>query len=343
MNYWLMKSEPSEFGIDDLQNMPDQTEHWDGVRNYQARNMMRDQMKVGDQVFFYHSNCKEPGIVGIMEVVKEGYPDFTAFDPDDKHFDPKSNPENPRWFMVDVKFVRKLHNLANVNTVGFKKARADYQDLLYQEVKSAGASSSPSTIVPTGLYVGEGVRTVSTQKIFTQGNLEQTDNTLDLAIEGEGFFQVLKPDGTVAYTRAGEFKVDSEGRIVTADGYTVEPQITIPSDAMTINISSDGIVSVTQPGSSTPTEVGSFELARFINPAGLRPDGKNLFTATSASGDAVTAAPGSDGLGTLAQGFLEMSNVSVVEEMVNMIVAQRSYEINSKAIHRGHSCCQLFS
>lgn len=224
------------------------------------------------------------------------------------------------------------HNLANVNTTGFKKSRADYQDLLYQEIKSAGASSSPSTMVPTGIQVGQGVRTVSTEKVFNQGNFKQTDNPLDIAIEGEGFFQITRPDGTLAYTRTGEFKVDSEGRLVTSDGYLVEPQISIPSDAMAITISADGIVSVTQPNIPKPTQVGNLELSSFINPSGLEPIGKNLYLPTGASGTATTSAPGTNGMGTLAQGFLEMSNVSVVEEMVNMIAAQRAYEINSKSI-----------
>ncbi len=224
------------------------------------------------------------------------------------------------------------HNLANVNTTGFKKSKADYQDLLYQEIKSAGASSSPSTALPTGLEVGQGVKTVSTEKIFSQGSFKETENELDLAIDGEGFFQITTPDGALAYTRTGEFKVDGEGRIVTSDGYTVEPSITVPSDALTVTISSDGIVSATQSGSSTPTEIGNIELARFVNPGGLQSLGKNLYTPTSASGDATTGSPGSEGLGSLSQGYLEMSNVSVVEEMVNMIAAQRAYEMNSKAI-----------
>lgn len=224
------------------------------------------------------------------------------------------------------------HNLANVNTTGFKKSRIDYQDLLYHELKSAGTSSSPSTEVPTGIQVGQGVRTVSVEKLFNQGSFKQTENPLDLAIEGDGFFQVSMPDGQVAYTRTGELKIDSEGRIVTPDGYTVEPQITIPDDALSITISADGIVSVTQPGTSTPTEVGNFELAKFINPSGLKALGKNLYMTTAASGDPSTGIPGTEGFGTMAQGFLEMSNVSVVEEMVNMIAAQRAYEINSKAI-----------
>lgn len=224
------------------------------------------------------------------------------------------------------------HNLANVNTTGFKKSRADYQDLLYQEIKSAGASSSDSTIVPTGIQVGQGVRTVSTEKIFNQGNFKQTENPLDVAIEGEGFFQVTRPDGTVAYTRTGELKVDSEGRLVTSDGYLIEPQITMPADTQAITISADGIVSARQPNNPIPTQVGNIELARFINPSGLQAAGRNLYIPTAASGDATTGVPGAEGMGTLAQGFLEMSNVSVVEEMVNMIAAQRAYEINSKSI-----------
>lgn len=224
------------------------------------------------------------------------------------------------------------HNLANVNTTGFKRSRADYQDLLYQEIKSAGTSSSPTTMVPTGIQVGQGVRTVSTEKIFNQGNFKETSNPLDVAIEGQGFIQVTRPDGQVGYTRTGELKVDNEGRIVTSDGYVVEPEISVPADALSINISADGIVSVTQPGLTEPTEIGNFELAKFINPSGLQALGKNMYLPTAASGDATTGVPGSDGFGTLLQGFLEMSNVNVVEEMVSMIAAQRAYEINSKAI-----------
>ncbi len=233
------------------------------------------------------------------------------------------------------------HNLANVNTTGYKRSRADYQDLLYQEIKTAGASSSPSTIVPTGIQMGQGVRMVSTAKMFSQGNFKQSGNALDLAIEGDGFFQVSMPDGGIGYTRAGEFKVDKDGRLVTSDGYVMEPEITIPQDAITITISADGIVSVTQPGITTPTEVGNIELARFINPSGLNPIGRNLYLVTNASGDAVTGVPGgSDGHGNIAQGFLEMSNVSVVEEMVAMIAAQRAYEINSKAIQTADQMLQ---
>lgn len=232
------------------------------------------------------------------------------------------------------------NNLANVNTTGFKKGKADYQDLLYQEMKSAGTSSSPSTMVPTGIDIGQGVRTVSTEKLFEQGNFKQTGQPLDLAIEGDGFFQITMPDGTTAYSKNGELKVDNEGRLVTSDGYLLEPQITVPSDALSVTISADGIVSVTQPGASAPTQVGNIELARFINPSGLQPAGKNLYLPTAASGDPQTGAPGATGLGTLAQGFLEMSNVSVVEEMVNMIAAQRAYEINSKAIQTADEMLQ---
>ncbi len=232
------------------------------------------------------------------------------------------------------------HNLANVNTTAFKRSRADYQDLLYQELKSAGASSSEDTIVPTGIQVGQGVKMVSTAKLFDQGNFRQTGNSFDLGIEGEGFFQVTLPDGTTSYTRTGELKVDSDGRLVTSDGYVLEPAITIPSDSLTVTISADGIFSVTQPGASIPTQVGNLELARFINPSGLKSIGKNLLSSTAASGDATTGTPGTDGLGTLAQGFLEMSNVSVVEEMVNMIAAQRAYEINSKAIQAADEMLQ---
>ncbi len=233
------------------------------------------------------------------------------------------------------------HNLANVNTTAFKRSRADYQDLLYQEIKTAGASSSPSTIVPTGIHVGQGVRMVSTAKMFSQGNFKQSGNALDLAIEGDGFFQITMPVGGTGDTSTGEFKVDRDGRIVTSDGYVMEPEISLPQDAITITISADGIISVTQPGITTPTEVGNIELARFINPSGLNPVGRNLYLITSASGDAVTGVPGgADGHGNIAQGFLEMSNVSVVEEMVAMIAAQRAYEINSKAIQTADQMLQ---
>lgn len=232
------------------------------------------------------------------------------------------------------------NNLANVNTAGFKKSRADFQDLLYQNITPAGASSSATTEVPTGIQIGHGVRPVATQKIFTQGAFQETGNQLDLGIEGAGFFQVLQPDGEVAYTRSGALKVDKDGNVVTSDGHLIEPSVTIPTDSLSINISTDGVVSVLQPGSASPTDVGNFELARFINPAGLMALGKNLFLATTASGDATTGTPGTDGVGTLAQGFLEMSNVSIVEEMVDMIVSQRAYELNAKSIQASDEMLQ---
>ena len=233
------------------------------------------------------------------------------------------------------------NNLANVNTIGFKKSRADFEDLLYQGIKIPGAASSPTTQVPTGIQVGQGVRPVATQKVFTMGNLQQTENSLDIAIEGQGFYQITTPSGEIGYTRDGSFKLNSEGNMVTSDGYLLEPSITIPSDSTAVYISSDGIVSVKQAGSSTITQVGNIELARFINPAGLESVGKNLYLKTESSGDAETGVPGENGIGTIAQGFVEMSNVSVVEEMVNMITAQRAYEINSKSIKTADEMLQM--
>jgi len=233
------------------------------------------------------------------------------------------------------------NNLANVNTVGFKKSRPDFEDLLYQNIKSPGSASSTSTQAPTGIQVGQGVRSVSTQKIFTMGNLQQTDNSLDLAIEGSGFFQITKPDGETAYTRDGTFKLDKDGNIVNSNGYLLSPAITIPSNTTHVDISSDGIVSVTQSGSTTPTGVGNIELADFINPAGLQAVGQNLFLATPASGDPQTGVPDANGLGAVSQGFIEMSNVSIVDEMVQMIVAQRAYEVNSKSIQTADDMLQM--
>ncbi len=233
------------------------------------------------------------------------------------------------------------NNLANVNTVGFKRSRLNFEDLMYQSVRMPGAATSPTTTTPTGIQIGLGVRPVATEKIFLMGNLQQTGNPLDLAIEGDGFFQVTLPDGTIAYTRDGTFKLDSDGNIVTANGYPLEPTISIPAGTTSIHISSDGIVSVTQSGSSTPTEVGNIELARFVNPGGLKSIGKNLYLPTPASGDPETGVPGEDGMGSIVQGFLEMSNVNVVEEMVNMIVAQRAYEINSKSIQTSDEMLQM--
>ena len=232
------------------------------------------------------------------------------------------------------------NNLANVNTTGFKSSRADFQDLLYETLRQAGTSSSENTDVPTGIQVGHGSRPVASHKIFTQGDFQQTKNELDMAIEGEGFFQIIQPNGETAYTRDGTFKMDRDGRIVTSDGFVLEPEITIPSDSISLSIGLDGTVSVLQPGASTPTEIGTITLARFVNPAGLHSLGRNLYQPTNASGDAIVGTAGEDGLGTLAQGFLEMSNVSVVDEMVRMITAQRAYEINSKTIQAADDMLQ---
>jgi len=231
--------------------------------------------------------------------------------------------------------------LANVNTSGFKRSRADFQDLLYQTLRPAGAASSAGTEVPTGIQLGHGTRPVAVQKIFLQGDYQQTQNELDMAVEGDGFFQVLQPNGEVAYTRAGAFKLDGEGRIVTSDGFIMEPEITIPDDSTMISIGTDGTISVLRAEEIESTEVGTIELAGFTNPAGLNSIGRSLYLPTSASGDPVTGIAGEDGFGTITQGYLEMSNVSVVEEMVNMIVAQRAYEINSKAIQTADEMLQM--
>lgn len=233
------------------------------------------------------------------------------------------------------------NNLANVNTVGYKKSRADFQELIYQNVKTSGATSAEGSQIPSGIQVGLGVKPVAVQKLFMQGDFTQTGNQLDLVMEGDGFFQILLPDGTRAYSRSGAFKLDSDGRIVNSDGYPLEPAISIPVDTTSITVSSDGKVSVSQPGSTTPTEIGQIELARFINPGGLKSLGKSLYINTGSSGDATTANPGSEGLGTIAQGFIEMSNVNVVEEMVNMIVSQRAYEISSKAVQASDDMLQI--
>jgi len=233
------------------------------------------------------------------------------------------------------------NNLANVNTSGFKKSRAEFQDLLYETIKPAGTSSSQDTEVPAGIQLGHGTRPSTVLKIFTQGSMENTQNELDLAIEGDGFFQIILPSGDTGFTRDGSFKLDSDGRIVNSDGFILEPEIAIPSDSLSISVGMDGTVSVLQAGESTPSEIGTIELARFVNPAGLISMGKNLFMTSEASGDEITGTAGQDGLGGLAQGFLEMSNVSVVDEMVNMITAQRAYESNSKAIQAADDMLQL--
>ena len=224
------------------------------------------------------------------------------------------------------------NNLANVNTTGYKQSRAAFEDLLYQNVRQAGGQSSQDTILPSGLMVGTGVRTVATEKVFSQGNIVNTENALDVAINGQGFFQILRPDGSLGYSRDGSFQVDAQGQMVTSNGYQLQPAITIPEDAQSITIGTDGVVSVMQPGQAAPTQVGAIQLADFINPAGLQPIGENLFLETAASGSPQAGNPGLNGLGAINQGALETSNVNVVEEMVNMIESQRAYELNSKVI-----------
>jgi len=224
------------------------------------------------------------------------------------------------------------NNLANVNTTGFKRSRADFQDLIYQNLKSTGSPATNTTQVPTGIQIGLGSRLAAVTKIFTAGDMTQTGNELDIAIEGNGFFPITLPDGTLGYSRAGAFKRDSTGQVVTSDGNPLSPAITIPNNATKINIGSDGTVSVQVAGQSATTTVGTLQLASFSNPSGLSSQGKNIYLPTDSSGAATTSTPGQNGTGTIAQGLLEMSNVNVAEEMVNMIVGQRAYEINSKAV-----------
>jgi flagellar basal-body rod protein FlgG len=224
------------------------------------------------------------------------------------------------------------HNLANVNTTGFKKSRVEFEDLVYQEIRAAGAAASATTEAPVGLEVGLGTRAVATARNFSQGNLRATGGPLDIAIEGNGFFKISLPDGTTGYTRSGTFHLDAQGLLVSAEGYAVEPQITVPTNTTSLSISKDGIVSATVAGQVAAQSLGTLEVAIFANAAGLRPLGGNLFAPTTASGEAESGAPGGDGRGTLAQGFAEDSNVSVVEEMVNMIIGQRAYEANSRVV-----------
>ena len=224
------------------------------------------------------------------------------------------------------------NNLANVQTAGFKRSRVDFQDLVYETLQAPGAASAQGQEIPSGFQVGHGSRATATQRLFIKGDLQQTGNQLDLAIEGEGFFQIQLPNGDTAYTRAGAFKKNSEGQLVTSDGFNIEPAISIPQNSLSVTVGVDGTVSVTQPGQTQPQQVGTIQLARFVNPAGLEGQGRNLFMPTQASGDAVQGTPGQDGFGTLLQGFVEGSNVNVVEEMVGLITSQRAYEINSKAI-----------
>jgi flagellar basal-body rod protein FlgG len=231
------------------------------------------------------------------------------------------------------------NNLANVNTTGFKKSRADFQDLMYQTLKTTGAPSTSSTQT-VGIQVGLGTTPAAVSKVFTAGNITQTGNDLDLAVEGDGFFQIQMPDGSTAYTRAGSFKKDGQGRVVNSDGYPLIPEIVVPANTTKITVGSDGTVSVIQSGQSSPTTLGNIQLASFSNPSGLFSLGHNLYQQTDSSGNPSTGTPGQSGLGTVSQGFLEMSNVNVMEEMVNMIVGQRAYEINSKAVQAADEMLQ---
>jgi len=224
------------------------------------------------------------------------------------------------------------HNLANVNTTGFKKGRAVFEDLLYQNVRQVGGSTSQDTLAPTGLSLGTGVRVVATEKQYTQGNMQTTGNSLDLAVNGRGFFQVLLPDGTMGYTRDGDFEVNAQGELVTSSGYRVQPGITIPDGVQSITVGKDGVVTAAVDGQAVPVQIGTLQLVDFINPAGLQPKGENILVESAASGTPQTGTPGLNGLGFIEQGSLEASNVNVVEELVNMIETQRAYEMNSKAI-----------
>jgi flagellar basal-body rod protein FlgG len=224
------------------------------------------------------------------------------------------------------------NNLANVATNGFKRSRAVFDDLLYQNVSQVGGSTSQTTLSPTGLQLGTGVRVVATERSYLQGSLDNTGNPLDLAIQGRGFFQVLQPDGTIGYTRDGSFQLNAQGQVVNSSGYALQPAVTIPTGAQTITVGTDGVVSVQLAGQSAPTTVGTIQLADFINPAGLQTVGGNLLVETASSGTATTGTPGLTGMGTLVQGSVEASNVDVVQEMVDMIETQRAYEMNSKAV-----------
>lgn len=232
------------------------------------------------------------------------------------------------------------HNLANSATNGYKQSHAVFEDLMYQNLRQSGANSSEQTQLPTGLQVGLGVRPVATSRQFSQGNLQQTSNNLDLAIQGKGFFQITMPDGTTGYTRDGAFQLDAQGQIVTNNGYQLQPGITVPPTASGVTIGNDGTVTALLPGQVTPQTLGQIQLANFVNPAGLDPKGQNLFAETVSSGAPQTAAPTTSGLGSVSQGFVETSNVNVVEELVTMIQTQRAYELNSKAIQTSDQMLQ---
>jgi flagellar basal-body rod protein FlgG len=235
------------------------------------------------------------------------------------------------------------NNLANVNTTGFKQSRAVFQDLLYQNLRQPGAQSSQTTQYPSGLQLGTGVRIVSTERLMTQGNLTQTGNSLDVGINGQGFFQVMQPNGTIAYSRDGTFQMNNQGQLVTSNGYLLQPPVTIPPNSQSITIGSDGTVSVVLPGQAQPQQVGTIQLANFINPTGLQSIGDNLYLQTGSSGAPQTGQPTLNGLGSVQQGYLESSNVNVVSELVNMISTQRAYEINSKAVSTSDSMLQYLT
>ena len=235
------------------------------------------------------------------------------------------------------------NNLANVGTAGFKRSRAVFEDLMYQNLRQVGGQTSDQTRLPSGLQVGTGVRVVATERIHAQGNLAKTDNPTDLAINGGGFFQVLMPDGSTAYTRDGSFQRDRDGQLVTASGYPLQPAISLPENVTSITVARDGMVSVTQAGSANSVQVGQIQLATFMNPAGLQATGENLYTETDSSGAPTQTNPGMNGAGLLSQGYVEGSNVNVVEELVNMIQTQRAYEINSKAVQAADQMLQRLS
>ncbi len=235
------------------------------------------------------------------------------------------------------------NNLANVGTTGFKRNRAVFEDLLYQNVRQVGAQTSQDTTLPSGLSYGTGVRTVATEKLHTQGNILQTNIDLDIAVSGRGYFQISMPDGSISYSRDGSFRLDAEGQVVTSNGYPLSPAINVPADAQTISIGRDGTVSVQQQGVVGSTQVGSIQLADFVNPTGLQAKGENLYVETGASGAAQTGNPDANGLGSLLQGSLESSNVNVVEELVGMIEAQRAYEMNTKAITTADQMLQFIT
>ena len=235
------------------------------------------------------------------------------------------------------------NNLANVSTTGYKQSRAVFEDLLYQNIRQVGGQTSQETRLPTGLMLGSGSRVVATEKLHTQGSIATTDNALDIAIDGKGFFPITLPDGTEAYSRDGSFKISDQGQLVTASGYTLQPGINIPEDVQSITIGSDGVVSVTLPSQAAPTTVGNLQISGFINPSGLQPIGENLFVESAASGAPQAGTPGQTGLGNLRQGSLEGSNVNIVEEMVGMIETQRAYEMNSKVISTADGMMQFLN